>query len=377
LEVKSTIYWRKLLYENLSLRNKFENYYTKMANFQNHPISIITSFGSIRPAQTVNPNHNRSKFEDILENLNKNLKQFDALTKYSIQTFSLTDDKTISEILEDGRKSLIKNFLSPSYLDKFQAEIRGLTSTEILSFVKENIGVDSPKQRCQKAIEKINNSSRNSENDEKFGAFLKRLKSISSEMLGAAEEVKTYFVEKVFRENLTPSMRSFLLEQNHGDKSIDEISKLLDKCEKFRKNVNLFQLQTEVSDEKTLKLTKMIEHLTTQNESLMSFIKNKFEDNDAEIFKLKTAQKEKSQKFSIPNPSNLRENHQKESSQFPSSWELNEAGFPVRCTSCGYRGHKSQVCRGTQSTCNICRRQGHIAPACPEKTDRKNYSSKN
>ena len=111
--------------------------------------------------------------------------------------------------------------------------------------------------------------------------------------------------------------------------------------------------------------------------SMEASLTNIPEDNDAEIFKLKTAQKEKSQKFSIPNPSNLRENHQKESSQFPSSWELNEAGFPVRCTSCGYRGHKSQVCRGTQSTCNICRRQGHIAPACPEKTDRKNYSSKN
>ena len=131
----TTIYKKENYYTKINLGEiNLRNYYTKMANFQNHPISIITSFGSIRPAQTVNPNHNRSKFEDILENLKKNLKQFDALTKYSIETFNLTDDKTISEILEDGRKSLIKNFLSPSYLDKFQAEIRGLTSTEILSF---------------------------------------------------------------------------------------------------------------------------------------------------------------------------------------------------------------------------------------------------
>ena len=122
-----------------------------MSNFQQHPISIISSFSSLRPLQTVKPNHNRTHFRDILEELQNNLKQFDALTKYSITSFNLTDDETIKEILENGRKTLVRNFLSPMFLEKFNDEMRKLSSTEIVNFVTETIGVDSSKQKCQKA----------------------------------------------------------------------------------------------------------------------------------------------------------------------------------------------------------------------------------
>ena len=360
-----------------------------MSNFQSHPISIITSFESTKPTQTVKPNHNRTQFEDILKKLNKNLNKFDALTKYSIESFKLENDETIKEILEDGRKTLISNSLSQAYLDKFETEIRNLSSTDLLKFVKESIGVDSSRQRCQKAIQKINDSSRNTENDEKFDAFLKRLKSTADEMEGAAADVKTYFIEKIFRDNLTPTMRSFLLEQNYEDKSIEEISKLLDKCQKYRKNISVFQIQAQVSDEKTLELTKIIQQLTTQNESLaaqndslLDFLKDKVDKNDAEICKLKATQKEKvSFNLNENQPENQRinrpRNNQTGTPSFPPSWELNEAGFPIRCTSCGYRGHRTNACKGTQATCNICRRQGHIAPACPQKSNRFNYSTKN
>ena len=293
------------------------------------------------------------------------------LGKYSITSFNLTDDQTIKEISENGRKTLVRNFLSPMFLEKFNDEMRKLSSTEIVNFVTETIGVDSSKQKCQKAIIKMNNLSRNSENEEKFCAFYKRLKLTASEMDGAAEEVKTYFVEKIFKENLTPSMRSFLLEQNSASKSIDEISKLLDKCEKFKKNVNLFQIQGDASDAKIQNLSTMIESLTHQNTSMMNFIKERFSDMDAEICKIRTEPKKSNLTPKRP------ENEQKLSSGFPSHWEQNAAGFPIRCTKCGYRGHRAQVCRGTNSTCNVCRRQGHISPACPDRQMQDNQQSKN
>lgn len=367
-----------------------------MSNFQQHPISIITTFSSIRPSQTVLPNHNRNQFEDILEELKNNLKQFDALTDYSIKSFNLSDDETIKEIAENGRKSLIRNFLSPAFLEKFYAEMRKLSSAEILNFVTETIGTDSPKQRCQKAIEKMNNISRNSDNEEKFLAFHKRLTLTASEMTGAAQDVKTYFIEKVFRDNLTPSMKSFLLEQNSSDKSIEDISKLLDKCEKYRKNVNLFQIKTEASDEKIEQLSKMIQSLSNENANMMNFIKEKFTDMDhrnlqmdKEICKIKSEPKsndttkrpdfvkQASKEFSSNFTSKNHNFEQKTPNEYPANWELNAGGFPIRCTKCGYRGHRAQACRGTNATCNICRRQGHISPACPERSSQQNQYSKN
>ena len=46
-------------------------------------------------------------------------------------------------------------------------------------------------------------------------------------MVGAEDAVKNYFIEKVFRENITSSMRSFLLEQNSANKAIEEVAKVL------------------------------------------------------------------------------------------------------------------------------------------------------
>lgn len=341
-------------------------------NFSSHPISVISSFSSFRPSQFIKPNHDRAQFADVFEEITNTLNQFDSLTKFSITAFNLDDDENITQISENARKSLIRTFLSPEFSEKHNSEIRKLKSSQILNFIKETIGEDSERKRCQNAIEKLNGSSRNIQSEEKFESFCKRLKIISEDMVGAEDAVKNYFIEKVFRENITSSMRSFLLEQNSANKAIEEVAKVLDKSEKYKKNVNLFQIEPGTSELKMENLTKMVASLAEQNNSLMKLIERKLSDVDLEICKIKTKTKNDDQIERL----NTNQPAIKPGSHFNKNWELNAAGFPVRCDRCGYRGHTGNNCRGTRASCHICRREGHIAPVCPDRSTIR-QSSKN
>jgi hypothetical protein len=339
-----------------------------------HPISVISSFSAYRPSQKIKLNHNRTQFMDISEELENTLDQFDTLTDFAIDSYSVSDNEKIIKIKENARKSLVRSFLATDFLEKHTQEMRKITSTQMFNFIKDVIGTDSDKKRCKKAIETLTTATRNSNAEEKFSNFCARLKLISEEMIGADSAVKTHYVDKIFHENLPPTVRSFLLEQNSIHKSIEEIAKLLDKCEKYKKTLDVFQISAESSDMKIENLTNMIQSLadqntalSEQNKSMMDLMKTKFQDVDAELNKIKTTPKtdfhQKSQK---------KEWDQPDQKSIPSSWELEKNGVPVRCTSCGFQGHSTSNCRGTcRATCHICRRQGHIAPACPERQQNK------
>ena len=347
-------------------------------NLSAHPISVISSFGSYRPSQKVKTNHSRSLLQDVLDELQNTLDQFDTLTDFAMTSYQVSEDVKMLKIQENARKSLVRSFLSVEFLEKYNSEIRKLDSNAIIEFIKETIGQDSKKKRCQKAIETLTDTTRNPE--EKFVKFYARLKFISEDMVDADPAVKKYFIEKTFNENLTPMMRSFLLEQDSATKSIDEISKILDKCEKYRKTPNLNQISAETADLKIENLTKMIaalaeqnNSLTKQNDSMINLMKNKFADVDAELNKIKTSPKSNS---NIQARSSQQKSPQTEN-QYPVWWELNQTGFPIRCQKCGYNGHRGSNCRGTRSSCNVCGKQGHIVYACPDRSNNTQQSSKN
>ena len=100
--------------------------------------------------------------------------------------------------------------------------MRKLDSNGMIYFIKETIGVDSNKKRCQKSNEILSETTRNPE--EKFSKFYFRIQAIFEDIIDADPAIKKYFLEKTFNENVTPSMRSFLLEQNSSKKSIEDIS---------------------------------------------------------------------------------------------------------------------------------------------------------
>ena len=105
--------------------------------------------------------------------------------------------------------------------------------------------------------------------------------------------------------------------------------------------------------------------LSEQNKSMINLMKTKFQDVDAELNKIKTAPKADFKK-----KSEIIERDQRDQQQIRSSWDKN--GITVSCTSCGFQGHSRSDCRGTcRATCYICRRQGHIAPVCPERQQNK------
>ena len=88
-----------------------------------------------------------------------------------MDSFSVSTDEKIIEIHENARKSLIRSFLTTDFLEKHNGELQKLTSKDTILLIKEIIGVDSDKKRCEKAIEKITNSTRNVKAEENFLKF--------------------------------------------------------------------------------------------------------------------------------------------------------------------------------------------------------------
>jgi hypothetical protein len=236
------------------------------------------------------------------------------------------------------------------------------------------MGKDSDQKRCRKAIETLTDATRNIQAEEKFINVYNRLKNIDEEMIGADAAVKTHYIEKIFNANITPQIRSFLLEQNATEKTTKEICVLLDKCQKYKKNTNIFLVSAETSDEKIENMTNMIQSLADQNtalleqnKSILHFMKTKFHDLDVKLNKIKSESKPE---FQQKKPKAEFEN--KGQRPIPTTWERDQNGLPVRCNRCGFQGHLGVNCRGTcRATCNICRKQGHIAPACPELQNRQ------
>jgi hypothetical protein len=358
-------------------------------NFASHPICIISSFNSIRPSEKIKVNHNRTNFSKILEEMQNNLDQFDTLTNYSMESYNLQTDAKILKIKETARKSLICSYLDRSFIEKFDVQLRKKSAEETLKFIKKKIGQDTNAEKCQKAIEKLNEATRDTVGEEEFTEFLERITELAEQMVDKDESVKKHYIDRAFRSNLTPSIREFLLDQNAETKNIEEISNLLDKRRKYKKSVNIFQLET--SDEKIENLTTMIsvfaeqknadskriQSLLDQNQKMMEMLENKFSVFDTEICKLKISTKNAQSTSQNFRPK--MEPKQEIQNNFPASWELNQDGSPVRCSGCGFQGHNQAVCRGTRATCNICKKLGHIVYACPERSNgaRNFNSSKN
>ena len=358
-------------------------------NYTNHPISVIASFAAFRPSQKIKIHHNRDQFKRVFEDVENQLDQFDTLTDFAMSAFNVSDDIKLKKIHEKARKTLICSFLAPDFIEKYETQIREKTSEETLNFIKKKIGKDTDYQQCEKAIEKLNNATRDAAGEEEFSDFLERIKNIADKMAGKEQSVKTHFIDSAFRKNLTPSIREFLVDQDSQNKSIEDIASLLDRRKKYKKSAEIFQLET--SNEKIENLTSMlsvfaeqkhadskrIESLLEQNEKMMNMLHNKFSDFDAEICKLRTTTKNL-QEIPQNRNENLRPKTEPKSGNkdnFPATWELNKAGFPVRCTACGFQGHSHSVCRGTRASCHLCKKQGHIVFACPNRTNFGNNSN--
>ena len=98
--------------------------------------------------------------------------------------------------------------LQRNFSEKFETQLRKKTAADILKFIQKKIGSDSASQKCDKAIQKLNEATRDVDSEE-FGEFLDRITEIADQMTGKNQLVKTHFIEAAFRNNLTPSFENF------------------------------------------------------------------------------------------------------------------------------------------------------------------------
>ena len=365
-----------------------------------HPIAAITqaetsfSFGAIKPVKLgIRP----CEFEYILKEIEKKLDRFNGLVKASTDSYSLTDDRGIKQMQDEGRIEIIKSSFDKSFLEEYREDMDyNKTAKELLDFLKEVIGVESTEKIAEKAENKLIGSTRKIATEEKFTRFLTRLNQIAKK-IGDNQEINSHLVNRAFRKNLTPDIIAYLRDHDRERKTAAEIAEFLDKKEKYKKHASLNAIGTsDAAIQRLDSLEKTIQNTLMQFTTLMQ---NKAEETDEtndnlrdtndslrlDINKLAAQLNARNTHVTrnngaqianhyAPNRVNNREQHkvpqnhqQNIINQYPAEWELNRYGAPYRCRRCGIRGHRDFNCKGTDKSCDDCGQVGHIKPACPKR----------
>lgn len=375
-----------------------------------HPIAaIISAKGKLEyKTKSIALGIRPHQFEDICTELESRLRQFNFLTDAAIEAHNLTDDVEIKQIKDDAKRFIIKSSFTNDFNEKYSPEMKWHKSSEdLLKYIKDMIGVETPIQKSKAARKLLKESTRQVESNEKYEQFLTRLTRVANNIT-ADEITKKFLIAEEFDNNLTSGNRAFLKEHHQGeDKTVMEIAKYLDNMDKHIKTISVNSIE---SSHTLTELKEVENRITNQIQALTLLWQNKTIEQDsfndmisnsvAEVNRISTTRarpshtpntsnapnlSHRTNQPNTVNPSNQQRTlnvpfHNTQRSQnwninqqpgnvnkFPAHWELNRYGAPYSCRRCGVKGHRDFNCNGTDKTCDECRQTGHIKRACPQR----------
>ena len=308
------------------------------------------------------------EYEKISEKITQEVKKYTSFIDATIQEFGLEADQTIKKFQEDGKRDILLSALAPDFIEKYQSEIYYEDSFEKLkNFLSEIIGTQSAKSRSKAAKDEMSKITRDSASEEKFLRFLTRLSRLAN-IVTDDQSVQKFLLAEHFERSLSPALKTFLHEQGKASEEPESIAKFLDKMNKYKRTVDLHSVElTETKEEIHAFMQKKFDELQTEMRKILALQENANLQYSAEINAIN--------KKTTPNQ-NSKDRHFNDYETFPPEWELNRFGRPFRCRKCGVRGHRDFDCKGTTLSCYLCKKVGHIQPACP-KNQRSIAISKN
>ena len=328
----------------------------------------------------------RSKPVDFVyakESIEENLKRFAFLADQAIKKTD-GDSKVSAEACKAyAERDIILSSLSEEFLTKHHEEIRDAkTKDALLNLLEDIIGTLTEAQIRSAAEEQLNNLTRDSENEEKFLRFYNRIERLAKNSTGTTEtdkHIQSHLIKKTFFRNITPKLKTFLHEHDKTGLSAKDTAAYLDKMLKYRRSVNLFNLE---NAEASTRMAEMAEKMDGMQKLLATLLENQNATKhsmDLQINELRSQRQTDAPKRSAkmertpfntksaPRQNNAIQNTQTTSQRYVNpNWELNKYGKPFTCRKCGMRGHRDENCRGTNMICHICGQSGHIKYVCPQ-----------
>ena len=353
---------------------------------QPHPIAVIQAakinfqYGSEKPIQSQT---SPTKFINIKSDIKNRIEQFDLLTKCAISSHSLSEDdtKTVQKFKEIAKRDILYSAISPDFFSKHDDEIRHETTYDTLfSFITDVIGTQTEKMKIAAAEKQLQNATRNVTENEKWNRFYDRIKRYASDV-STQGDIQKYLITNAFKKNLTPRLKTFLLEQGKTDLDTKATAIFLDNMNKHKSDVNISQIEIEGATKQIAEVCKQNTQLQIQNEDLhdkidslqtqmQRMITEAVNQTKLELFKINANPKNTITDRDHPQNHSVQRSdrsHQSTNNQYPTHWELNQYGRPFTCRKCGVRGHKDENCKGLVK-CYICHKTGHSKYICPNKT---------
>ena len=342
------------------------------------------------------------------EEIEENLERFDLLAKQAIARTDGDSKQAAESCKKYAERCIIISALSEEFLAKHHEEIReAKTKDALLDLLDDIIGTLTEAQIRSAAEEKLNNLTRDSDNEEKFVRFYNRIERLAKNSTGKGENdkhIRSHLIKKTFFRNITPKLKTFLHEHDKNSLSANEAAVYLDKMLKYKRSANLYNLENSETAAQMTELQQQNTHLQQQNidlhqkmDGMQKLLATLLENQNAtkhsmdlQINELRSQRQFKTPKpapkihqtsfkqpSSAPTGNNTNANQPNPQRYINPNWELNKYGAPYTCRKCGIRGHRDENCRGTNLACHICQQTGHIQTVCPQRPNKQKNMPKN
>ena len=380
-----------------------------MVTTMRHPIEILQNFEeNFResvPKITLKPKMSKRKLQDIREKFAQDTEDMTTILNTAVKNYNIQPGSEEAQKIEarfrKTRLRILMSYLSKDFESRYEDELRGLTgSTDFFQLLGEIIGTVSDADLVREAKEKLADISRDTEEEETFTRFIKRVSNLAKTASKNVDILTNHYIEENWNRNLTPEIKRYLLDQGQSSKTPQKTADFLDKMKKYKRKAEvsvisardiILQEQIDNLSNQFASFPEMIrESLTTSISSIVQQQVQAMTSDIADIHRI-SAKKEDSRKKEDQQRNNYfrrddRESHSQQQNSsnrepkrdsnynqgqaersFPDHFEFAPDGRPYRCTKCGILGHHSRNCKGTNFSCRYCGEIGHIKFACPKK----------
>ena len=281
--------------------------------------------------------------------------------------------------------NFVYNCLQEDFISEYGEELCAHSSaTERLKFVSDIFGDESEADKKRRNKIKFESLARRVDKNEKFCAFLSKLRSLASDICENSG-AKEYIVDDQFRKSLSPDVKKFLRDNCILNESPDKISKFLDDRQRYIAEPKINQIEINSKLETILSTTsnliaksnisveEKLSLIEKNNKAAQDKLLNQIESLTATISKMEVANSRSRQ--------NAASGISAAATEFRAQFAApqNGGGRPFQpqnginrrprfCNYCKVDTHYRSNCPFV--TCHSCQLKGHMQWNCPTRHQR-------
>ena len=200
-----------------------------------------------------------------IKDLTSNLEAFSAACDNIVTACGGETDATTATAIKRGKIEIIKSVLADNFVQKYKHEVRSKDNgDDLITIIKKVICRSTDEEKINFAKKELRKTSRRIHEDEPFVIFVDRLKNWSSKIT-SDKNFEKYLVEEQFNDNISPSLRQYLLDMDKLELDVESKAMFLDRKGKHKKSLSVNQIVLTESKEILDELEK---EMSSENDKL-------------------------------------------------------------------------------------------------------------